>query len=285
MPGKIALPTRTHLLSVVRMALREDIKTVGDITTNATIPDTQKSIAHIIAKEGGIIAGQMVASAVFNEVNEKILYTMFKNDGEWVKKGDIVSEIQGYSRGILTAERTALNFLAKLSGIATCTNKFVKEIENTGARILDTRKTTPGLRLLEKYAVRVGGGHNHRFGLFDMVLIKENHVRACGTIAKAVDRCKKAVAKENIKIEVEATNYREVQEAVEAGVDRIMLDNMAVEEMKRSVDYIGGRAEVEASGNVSLDTISAIAQTGVDYISIGKITHSAPALDLSLIFI
>ncbi len=271
---------------LIKAALREDLGSRGDITTLAVCGQETPAFAVIIAKEDGIMAGIKVAERVFKTINNQIDFAAQISDGQAIAKGAPIVEIRGSSAGILTAERTALNFLGRLSGIATLTNQFVHKITDTKAILLDTRKTTPGWRVLEKYAVRCGGGQNHRMGLHDMFLIKENHIAAAGSIDMAVQRCRQYM--QNLafraEIEVEAKTFAEVQEAVELRVDRIMLDNMSCEEMRRCVQWVAGRVPLEASGNVSLETIRGIAETGVDYISAGALTHSAKSLDVSLLF-
>jgi len=266
---------------LVRRALAEDVGQ-GDITTMCTVPAGLQGEAVIIAKASGVIAGQFVAAMTFREVDAGVTYKELVPDGAAVTPGTKVAEIAGSVASILVAERTALNFLGRLSGIASLTARFAAEVAGTRTRILDTRKTTPGLRALEKYAVRCGGGHNHRFGLFDMFLIKENHIRACGSLAEAVRRCKQARGRRHLKIEAEATTREEVLEALAAGVDRIMLDNMSPTEIAECVRLVAGKVELEASGNISLQNVAEVARAGVDYVSVGALTHSAPVLDLSL---
>ncbi len=267
------------ILDAVILALREDIGS-GDITTISIISPDKKTSAGIIVKEDGIICGLSIARLVFQSVNRNIIFSEKVRDGQAVKKGAIAATVTGPARGILTAERTALNFLQRLSGIATFTNKFVKAA-GKGIKILDTRKTTPGLRVLEKYAVKTGGGYNHRIGLFDRVLIKSNHISVAGSLKKAVDLAKRKYK----NIEVEAKTINQVKEAVGTGVARIMLDNMGINDIKRSVKLIrrsGKKIEIEVSGGVTLKNIRSIAATGVDFVSVGALTHSAPALDISL---
>ncbi len=264
---------------LIRLALREDIGP-GDVTTRATIPNGAQGMGEIIAKAQGIVCGLLVAGVVFRTVDEGVSLIPRVRDGEPVQPGDVVAEVVGPLRGILTAERTALNFLSRLSGIATLTARFVEAVAPYRAVILDTRKTTPGWRALEKYAVRCGGGRNHRMGLYDMVLIKDNHVKACGSIAEAVRRVRAAGVA--VPIEVEVQSLAELREALELGVDRILLDNFSVEEIAEAVRIATGRVPLEASGGVTLENVADIAATGVDYISVGALTHSAPALDLSL---
>lgn len=263
-------------------ALKEDVGT-GDITTNCCIPVGNSSEAFFIAKEDGVICGIDIAQRVFNLVDEKITLIPKIKDGTSVKRGDIIAEVIGPSRGILTGERVALNLMQRLSGTATATAKAVSSVAGTSAKIVDTRKSTPGLRVLEKHAVRVGGGHNHRFNLSDGVLIKDNHIAAAGGIAAAVNAARAAVP-HVMKIEVETETLDEVRQALEAGADIIMLDNMSIDLMAQSVALIGGKALAEASGNMGEKDLLEVAKTGVDYISIGALTHSVKSLDISLKF-
>ncbi len=265
---------------IVKRALSEDVGP-GDVTTKATIPSSSKSEAVILCKQDGVLAGSDVAVEVFHQVNSEIVVKFEADDGDKIKAGRVIAYLSGPTRGILTAERTALNFLQRLSGIATLATRFVEAVKGTKAVITDTRKTTPGLRILEKYAVRMGGGVNHRMGLYDMILIKDNHEAACGSITSAVE----ATVRSNpgLKVEVECKSLEDVSEALGvAGVDRIMLDNMTLAQMRRAVKMASGRVELEASGGVNLRSVKSIAETGVDFISIGALTHSAPALDISL---
>ncbi len=263
-------------------ALKEDVGT-GDITTSCCIPAENHSEAYFIAKEEGFVCGIDIAQRVFSIVDEKIIVIPQVKDGDSVKKGDIIAEVIGPSRGILTGERVALNLMQRLSGTATATAKAVSSVAGTNAKIADTRKSTPGLRVLEKYAVRVGGGHNHRFNLSDGVLIKDNHIAAAGGIASAVKAARAAVP-HVMKIEVETETLEEVAQALEAGADIIMLDNMSLELMTQAVLLIAGRAITEASGNMGEKDLSEVAKTGVDFISIGALTHSVKSLDISLKF-
>ena len=263
-------------------ALKEDVGT-GDITTNSCIPAENRSEAFFIAKEEGIICGIDIAQRVFYLVDERITLIPKMKDGAYVKKGDIIAEVIGPSRGILAGERVALNLMQRLSGTATSTATAVSSVEGTNAKIADTRKSTPGLRVLEKYAVRVGGGHNHRFNLSDGVLIKDNHIAAAGGIADAVKAARAAVP-HVMKIEVETETLDEVQQALDAGADIIMLDNMSTELMAQSVALIAGKALTEASGNMGEKDLFEVAETGVDYISIGALTHSVKSLDISMKF-
>jgi nicotinate-nucleotide pyrophosphorylase (carboxylating) len=264
---------------LIDRALAEDVG-AGDVTTDALVPPDARARARIVQREPGVVAGLRVAEAVFRRVDPELRWHPHAREGEWREAG-LVAEIAGSAGSILRGERVALNFLGRLSGIATLTARFVAAVEGTGARILDTRKTTPGLRTLEKGAVKAGGGANHRFGLFDAVLIKENHIAAAGGVRVAVDRAR-AAARDGMLLEVECTSLEEIDEALAAGATRLLLDNMGTEEMAEAVRRVAGRAELEASGGVTLDTVRAIAETGVEYISVGALTHSAPALDLSL---
>lgn len=272
-----------YMDDLIMTALKEDMP-LGDITTDNIIDPKSTSSARLIAKENGIIAGLDVAERVFKVLDDSIVFARNVQDGAAVKYGDIIAEIHGNTRAMLKAERTALNLLQRLSGIATKTNELCEKIKDLPAQIVDTRKTTPGLRFLEKYAVTVGGGQNHRFCLSDGVLIKDNHIKAAGGIKQAVDIIKGRVP-HTIKIEVETETLEQVMEALEAGADIIMLDNMSIEMMKRAVEIIDKRAVVEASGNVNIDTVRDIAATGVDIISVGGITHSVKAFDISMRFV
>ncbi|WP_274365920.1 carboxylating nicotinate-nucleotide diphosphorylase [Paenibacillus thermotolerans] len=269
----------------VREWLREDVGP-GDVTTLSTIPEAHRSRAVIHAKADGVAAGLPVAKLIFDEVDPKLIVSFKSEEGARISKGDILIEVEGGTRSILTGERLALNLLQRLSGIATKTYSYVRLLDGlpNAPRIVDTRKTTPGLRLLEKYAVRVGGGHNHRFGLFDAVLLKDNHLKAAGGVAAAV-KASRANIPHTMKIEVEVESLEQAREAIEAGADIIMLDNMSTEAMKEAVAIIRANAPrtvIEASGGVSHETLRGIAETGVDVISVGGLTHSVQALDISL---
>jgi len=268
--------------ALLKRALEEDIGP-GDVTTDWVIPAAQQSRAVISAKAPGVIAGLEVAREIFRLLDERIIFTPLVADGDAVKPKDIIARIEGPTRSILSGERVALNFLQHLSGVATLTRAFVEAVAGTQAVILDTRKTTPGLRMLEKCAVRMGGGSNHRLGLYDMVLIKDNHIEAAGSITEAVRQVREH-NRASLLIEVETRNLDEVREALTLRVDRIMLDNMSCEMMRQAVALVNGRVPLEASGNVTLANVREIAETGVDYISSGSLTHSAKALDLSLSF-
>ena len=264
---------------IVARALAEDVGP-GDITTAATVAPEAQCLADIVAKADGVIAGLEVARAVFQAVDSGIVFEEVVADGARVAPNTVVARVAGNTRGVLTAERTALNFLQRMSGIATLTAQYVEAVNGTKARILDTRKTAPGLRLLDKYAVQAGGGENHRIGLFDAVLIKDNHLRAAGGVEEAVRRAK--VAHHLLEVEVEVQSLQEVDEAIAADAEAILLDNMNLEEIRTAVARVAGRCLIEVSGGVNLQTVRELAETGVDYISVGKLTHSAPALDLSL---
>ncbi len=269
-----------HWIQIVKQALFEDVGS-GDVTTDCTIPQGREIEATLWAKESGIVAGLQVFAAAFRLLDADVQVTCRVQDGQAVTEGDRVALIRGSARSVLTAERVALNFLQRMSGIATLTHKMVQAVQGTKARILDTRKTVPGLRYLDKWAVRLGGGENHRFGLFDMVLIKDNHIAACGGISEAVNRLRQCDEQKRL-IEVEVKNLAELREALNLQVDRILLDNMDIPALKKAVEITKQRIPLEASGNITLENVRKIAQTGVDYISIGSLTHSVKALDLSL---
>jgi nicotinate-nucleotide pyrophosphorylase (carboxylating) len=265
---------------LIELAIAEDIGP-GDATSKAVLPVDLRLQGRIIAKSPGIIAGLPIAEEVFARVEPGLRFISHARDGDRVKRLQIVAEVIGPGRGMLAAERTALNFLQKLSGIASFTRVFVDAVSGTGTTILDTRKTRPGYRVLEKYAVRMGGAQNHRMSLYDMLLVKDNHIEAAGSITAAVTRARTAYSE--LPIEVEVKNLRELEEALMLSVDRIMLDNMSLDEMQEAVKIAAGRVPLEASGNVELRQVAAVAAIGVDYVSIGALTHSAPALDLSML--
>ena len=264
---------------MLRRALEEDIG-CGDITASLLLPEENISKAHIIAKGGFVLAGLPFVREVFRILDPSLSFKTFFRDGDRIIKGDVIAEVWGKTRTILSGERVSLNILQRLSGIATLTCSYKDKIQGTKAKIVDTRKTTPCLRFMEKYAVRTGGGGNHRFGLFDGILIKDNHIKAVGSIKESVNRAKKG--HHLLKIEVEVETLDQLREAIEAGADVVMLDNMPVHEMKEAVTLVKGRVLIEASGNVTLENIKNIAETGVDFISAGALTHSAPAADISL---
>ncbi|HBN84546.1 MAG TPA: carboxylating nicotinate-nucleotide diphosphorylase [Clostridiales bacterium] len=271
-----------YIDEIIQNALREDMP-YGDITTDNLLNDEYTTKARLISKETGVIAGMDVAKRVFELVDSNVEVKALVQDGEKVKKGDIIAYISGKTASVLKAERTALNLLQRMSGIATATSMYVEAVAGLTVRIVDTRKTVPGLRTLDKYAVVTGGGQNHRYGLSDAVLIKDNHISAAGGIRNAISIIRNKIP-HTVKIEVETESFEQVEEAVAAKADIIMLDNMNCEQMKKCVLFINGRALVEASGNVTLLTVREIAQTGVDIISVGAITHSVKALDISLRF-
>lgn len=265
---------------LVKAALAEDIGS-GDITTGSVVPGSARGAGEFIAREDMVVAGLFIAKKTFMLLDASSAFKAFYEDGDEVKKGSVVASVSGRLAPILAGERVALNFVQRLSGIATLTREFVKKLTGTEARLLDTRKTTPCLRILEKYAVRAGGGYNHRFGLFDAVLIKDNHIAAAGGVKKAVDKVLRKY-RDSVPVEVEVTNYRELREALEAGADIIMLDNMDPERIRKSLKIIRKRALVEVSGGVTLKNIGEIAATGVDFISVGALTHSARSVDISM---
>ena len=265
---------------LIRMALEEDI-TSEDVSTNAVMPTKVQGTVDLIAKEDGVIAGMDVYARVFKLLDEDTEIEMFCQDGDEVKKGDLMAKVTGDIRVLLSGERVALNYLQRMSGIATYTRSVAKLLEGSGVTLLDTRKTTPNCRVFEKYAVRVGGGCNHRYNLSDGVLLKDNHIGAAGSITKAIQMAK-AYAPFVRKIEIETETLEQVAEAVEAGADIIMLDNMTPEVMKQAVALIGGRAQTECSGNITKENIARICEIGVDFVSSGALTHSAPILDISM---
>jgi nicotinate-nucleotide pyrophosphorylase (carboxylating) len=265
---------------IVIRALEEDIG-LGDVTTAATVAAAARCRAEVVAKAEGVICGLEVMAAVFAALDARVAFTAQRDDGDRVSPGDVAARLKGPTRAVLTGERTALNFLQRLSGIATLTAQYAAAVAGTRAQILDTRKTAPGLRALDKYAVQVGGGRNHRFGLFDGVLIKDNHIRAAGGVGEAVARARQT-AHHLLKVEVEAQSMGQVTEALQAGADVVMLDNMSPGEVRAAVALIGGRARTEVSGGVTLETVRAYAETGADFISVGALTHSPAALDFSL---
>ncbi|MBS4013648.1 MAG: carboxylating nicotinate-nucleotide diphosphorylase [Bacteroidetes bacterium] len=273
-----------NIKEIISLALQEDIGD-GDHTSISCVPEKTRGRAKMIAKEKGVVAGIDTASFVFKLVDREIDVVNYMKDGQEVNPGDVILEVSGKSRSILIAERVALNFIQRMSGIATKTAYYVSLIKGTGAKLLDTRKTTPNFRMLEKMAVRIGGGYNHRMGLYDMIMIKDNHVDFAGGISSAVERTLKYIKDKNldIKIEVETRNMKEVKEALETNsVHRIMLDNFSPQKLKEAVDYINKRAETEASGGITEANIRDYALTGVDYISVGALTHHIKSLDISL---
>jgi len=278
-------PPRALLVEpIVRRALEEDLGHAGDLTTDLIVPGDRQASAKIVARRSGTISGLGVSATAFHLIDPGIRFTTEIADGSAAGAGATLASVEGRARGILTAERVALNFLGHLSGIATATHGLVEAVQGTKARIVCTRKTTPGLRLLEKYAVRCGGGFSHRYGLDDAVLIKDNHIAAAGSLAEAVSRARAGVA-HMTRIEVEVDTLDQLEQALALGIDTILLDNMSLDDLRRAVALTGGRAVLEASGNVTAATVRAIAEAGVDYISSGAITHSAPSLDVALDFV
>ncbi len=270
---------------LIERALNEDLGD-GDHTSMATIPKEANGKVKMIAKEGGIVAGVEVASMVFHQVDEGLVIDVRVDDGDKISKGDVLMTVSGSSRSILSAERTALNFIQRMSGIATFTNSLTEMISDLNTKLLDTRKTTPGNRIVEKLAVRYGGGTNHRFGLFDMVMIKDNHIDFAGRIKNAIESTKNYLKKhkKDLRIEIEVRNFDELGEVLnEGGIDRIMLDNFTPEELSKAIIMINGKYETEASGGINAATIRDYALTGVDYISVGALTHQIRSLDISLI--
>jgi len=269
----------SEVLSVLKFALAEDVGS-GDVTTDGIVPLDAKLRGQIVAKQAGVVAGLDIAQQVFQLLDTDVEFISRAEEGTAVKAGDGLADLFGSARALLTGERTALNFLNRMSGIATLTREFVARVSHTRVVILDTRKTAPGLRVLDKLAVARGGGQNHRFGLFDLILIKDNHIDFAGSIEAAVERARKSPNR--LEIEVEARTLRDVQTALGLGIKRILLDNMTLDMLRAAVELNSGRARLEASGNVTLENVRAIAETGVDCISIGALTHSAKSFDASL---
>ncbi len=265
---------------IIRLSLIEDIGS-GDITTSLLVKKDFPAQARLVAKEQFVLAGISIFKQVFRELSSSVSFEEFFQDGDLVEKDAIICKINGSISVILKAERTALNFLQRMSGIATMTKRFVDEVSHTKVRILDTRKTAPGMRILDKYAVRIGGGYNHRLGLFDGILIKDNHIAAVGSIKKAIELAKKQ-APHTLKIEVEVENIEQLVEAIEAGADIVLLDNMGIEQIREAVRLAKGKALIEVSGGVRLEDVRRIAELGVDFISIGALTHSVKGVDISL---
>jgi nicotinate-nucleotide pyrophosphorylase (carboxylating) len=267
---------------LIERALAEDLGS-GDLTSRAVVPEGACARGVVVAKAAGTVAGLDVAAATFAAIERSLDVTLLAADGDAVEPGTELLAVAGDARAILAAERVALNLLGRLSGVATLTARYVAEVDGTGARILDTRKTTPGMRALEKAAVVAGGGTSHRFGLYDAILVKENHVRVAGGVAEAAARAL-AGAPPGVVVEVEVENLAELEEALAAGVPRVLLDNMGSEELRAAAKLTAGRAELEASGRIGLENVRVVAETGVDFISVGALTHSASALDVSLLF-
>jgi len=275
--------TDPKLIQLIELAISEDIGD-GDHSSIGSIPNGQKGKARLLVKDQGLISGIPLASYIFKRIDADLQLNIHIQEGHQVQEGDIVFSVQGKIHSILQAERLVLNFMQRMSGISTITKRLVDKIKHTNAKVLDTRKTTPGLRIFEKYAVKVGGGHNHRMGLFDMVMLKDNHNDYAGSITAAVNNTKKYIKTlgRPIKIEVETRNINEVKEALTLGVDRIMLDNFTPQEMIHAIRLVDGQCETEASGGITESSIVEFAETGVDFISVGALTHSVSSLDLSL---
>ena len=274
------ITSKLNVDNLIMMALQEDISS-EDVTTNAVMRESKAGTAQLICKQDGVIAGLDVFKRVFELLDEKTEVIMYFKDGDAVKKGDLLGVIYGDIRALLSGERTGLNYLQRMSGIATITNDMVKELEGYKTKLLDTRKTTPNMRPFEKYAVKVGGGTNHRYNLSDGILIKDNHIGAAGSVKKAIEMCKE-YAPFVRKVEVEVENLEMLKEAIDAKADIIMLDNMDNETMRKAVEMVAGKAETECSGNVTKERLREIAEIGVDYVSCGALTHSAPIMDVSL---
>jgi nicotinate-nucleotide pyrophosphorylase (carboxylating) len=274
---------RSDYVEIVGRALSEDLGAIGDITSEACIPETAESDAVFVGRADGVVAGLEVAAYVFEALDPSLSFTPMLADGDLVASGDRIARVSGRTRSILSGERTALNLLGRMSGVATATSVLVQAVSGTGVRISDTRKTMPGLRAIDKHAVRVGGGMNHRFGLYDAVLIKDNHLTAIGDIAAAVAAARASVGP-GVVIEIEVENLDQLARVLETDADRVLLDNMGPELLGQAVDMVGGRLTTEASGGVTVDNVRLLAETGVDIISVGWMTHSAPQLDIALDF-
>ncbi|MCS6966071.1 MAG: carboxylating nicotinate-nucleotide diphosphorylase [Candidatus Kapabacteria bacterium] len=274
----------SSVVRLVQIALSEDIGQ-GDVTTESLFAGRTPPLGRgrVMAKESGVVCGLPVAALVFREVHPEALLQPLASEGVWVEKGTVIAEVVGPASALLTAERTALNFLQRMSGVATLTRRFAQAVQGTGTAITDTRKTIPGWRRLDKYATAIGGAQNHRMGLYDMVLIKDNHIAAAGGIRRAVELCRRELGELDVLIEVEARSLVEVREVLQCeGVHRIMFDNFNPDDVRRAVELVAGKLETEASGNIGLENVRRYAETGVQFISVGAITHSAPALDISL---
>ena len=278
------MKTRDQLIDdLLTLAFAEDVGD-GDATTLSTIPEDEIGRQQLIVKQEGILAGVDIARKVFDKFDPDLKMTVFINDGARVKPGDIAFVVEGRVRSLLQTERIMLNIMQRMSGIATTTSRYVDRLKGTKTRVLDTRKTTPGLRMLEKAAVKIGGGCNHRIGLFDMILLKDNHVDFAGGISNAINRCHEYLKNNglDLKIEIEVRNFEELKEAIDCGgIDRIMLDNFSVEDTKKAVEIVGGKYETESSGGITVDTLRDYAECGVDFISVGALTHSVKGLDMS----
>ncbi|CAK7192248.1 putative nicotinate-nucleotide pyrophosphorylase [carboxylating] [Commensalibacter sp. Nvir] len=279
----MSLPLLQNFLvePLIKNALNEDLGLAGDITSQLVIPENHHSKVFMVSRQHGILSGVQIAQLTFQCVSKGCIFHSLKKDGEALKPNEIIATIEGPTRSLLTAERTALNFMCHLSGIASITNKIVQSIAHTKTKVVCTRKTTPGLRLLEKYAVRCGGGMNHRFALYDGILIKDNHIAVTGSVTKALKKVKKHSG-HMVKIEIEVDTLEQLKEALSVGVDVILLDNMSPEQLKEAVQMVNGKAITEASGRINIQSAAIIAESGVDFISVGWITHSAPIIDIGL---
>ena len=273
-----------EVIETIARCLREDLRDDGDITSDSVIPSDALSEAHLVARENGVVAGSEVAAKVFTMVDSTVEVALLVSDGTRVDPGTVLLKVRGRSRSVLTAERTALNLMARMSGVASATARLVDAVEGTGARITDTRKTMPGLRIFDKYAVTAGGGVNHRMGLYDAVMIKDNHIVAAGDIVKAVSSARMSVGAD-VEIVLEIDSLDQLPVAMGTDADRLLLDNMSIEELAEAVSVVGDRFDTEASGGVTIETVREIAATGVDLISVGAITHSARQMDLALDFV
>lgn len=276
---------KQELIPLVNLAFWEDLGQEGDHSANAIVPEDAESTAQLIVKDTGVIAGIELAKEIFDYYDSDIKFHQLINDGDHVKPGDIAFRVSGNARSLLSTERIVLNFMQRMSGIATLTNEYVRELDGTGAKLLDTRKTTPGLRYVEKWAVRIGGGFNHRMGLYDMIMLKDNHIDYAGGIEQAILSTQEYMAEKNldIPVEIETRNIGEVEEVLRVGgVTRIMLDNFTPDEVRHAVTVIDGAYETEASGGITKDTLRSYGETGVDFISSGALTHSYQSLDMSL---
>lgn len=278
----VLIQMKKNINELIRLALEEDLAKAGDVTSQAILGSDVQIQGQVVAKQAGVVVGLDALLAVYKKIDPKVKITLHVQDGEPVKIKQVICDIAGPGTSILSGERIALNFLQHLSGVATLTAQFVAAVAGTSTKILDTRKTTPGWRILEKYAVKMGGGQNHRMGLYDMVMIKDNHIDAAGSITQAVAKVRQHTVAKKLAIVIEARSLAEVHEALAAKVEQILLDNMNLEEMKEAVQIINHQSKVEASGNMNLARVQEVAETGVDFISVGALTHSAPALDLSM---
>ena len=273
----------SSILRLIQFAIHEDIGD-GDVTSEATVSEDSTASARFLQKQDGVVCGMPILPLVFREFSPDVVLNVLRNDGDYVEAGTVIATVDGPARALLAAERTALNFIQRMSGVATLTQAYVDKMRGTKTQLLDTRKTIPGWRLVDKYSTQVGGAVNHRMGLFDMIMIKDNHITAAGGVKPAIERCLREIeGRVPIRVEVEAKNIQDVKDILDcAGVDRVMFDNFSPEEVARGVQLVGGAIETEASGGINYETIRSYAQAGVDYVSSGAITHSAKALDISM---